>query len=71
MVLSDDYFEITGKVYCERHALQAMRGQARMGGPGVGPPGGSGGMAAPNGGLGPTDRKGLMAERRTTKLMMM
>lgn len=70
MVLSDDYFEITGKVYCERHALQAMRGQARMGGPGVGPPAPNG-MGAGNGGLNPTDRKGLMAERRTTKLMMM
>jgi hypothetical protein len=56
-VLSDDYFEIAGKVYCERHALAAMRGQARMaGGPG---------------GLNPPDRKALTAERRTTKLMMM
>lgn len=31
-VLRDDYFEISGKVYCERHALAAMRGQARIGG---------------------------------------
>lgn len=54
-VLSDDYFEISGKVFCERHALAAMRGQARMAGPG----------------LNPVDRRGLMAERRTTKLMMM
>ena len=54
-VLSDDYFEICGKVYCERHALAAMRGQARMAGPGLNPPG----------------RKALTAERRTTKLMMM
>ncbi|KAK4506923.1 hypothetical protein PRZ48_000656 [Zasmidium cellare] len=38
MVLSNDYFEITGKVYCERHALAAMRAQARM----------AGGLQAPN-----------------------
>lgn len=37
-VLSNDYFEITGKVYCERHALAAMRAQARM----------AGGLNAPN-----------------------
>ncbi|KAK5135889.1 hypothetical protein LTR08_004539 [Meristemomyces frigidus] len=54
-VLSDDYFEISGKVFCERHALAAMRGQARMAGPG----------------LNPHDRKAMTAERRTTKLMMM
>ncbi|KAI7234290.1 hypothetical protein KC330_g4913 [Hortaea werneckii] len=54
-VLSDDYFEISGRVYCERHALAAMRGQARMAGPGLNPP----------------DRKALTAERRTTRLMMM
>ncbi|KAK4546934.1 hypothetical protein LTR36_001666 [Oleoguttula mirabilis] len=54
-VLSDDYFEINSRVYCERHALAAMRGQARMAGPGLNPP----------------DRKALTAERRTTKLMMM
>lgn len=37
-VLSDDYFEIRNRVYCERHALAAMRAQARMGG-GLVPPG--------------------------------
>ena len=55
-VLSEDYFEITGKVYCERHALAAMRGQARVAGPGST--------------LGP-DKRALTAERRTTRLMMM
>lgn len=54
-VLAEDYFEIGGSVYCERHALSAMRGQVRMAGPGLNPP----------------DRKALTAERRTTKLMMM
>ena len=54
-VLSDDYFEIIGKVYCERHALAAMRGQTRMAGLGLTPP----------------DRKAMTAERRTTKLMRM
>ncbi|KXL41501.1 hypothetical protein M433DRAFT_72874 [Acidomyces richmondensis BFW] len=54
-VLSDDYFEITGKVFCERHALAAMRSQAKMAGTGLHPP----------------DRKALTTERRTTKLMMM
>ncbi|TKA26510.1 hypothetical protein B0A50_05347 [Salinomyces thailandicus] len=54
-VLSEDYFEIRGRVFCERHALAAMRGQSRMAGPG----------------LQPLDRKALTAERRTTRLMMM
>lgn len=58
-VLSDDYFELAGRVFCERHALAAMRGQARM----AGSP-----LAS---GLTPLDRRGLTAERRTTKLMMM
>ena len=54
-VLAEDYFEISGKVFCEKHALAAMRGQARLAGPsGVG--------------LNPPNWK---AERRTTKLMMM
>ncbi|KAH9826012.1 Zinc-binding domain present in Lin-11, Isl-1, Mec-3 [Teratosphaeria destructans] len=57
-VLSDDYFEISGKVYCERHALAAMRGQARLAGFGAG------GLSAP-------DRRALTAERRTTRLGMM
>jgi hypothetical protein len=73
MVLADDYFEIKGRVYCERHALAAMRSQPRKGGPpaasagyrGAGPQSGSGGLSAPN------DRRGLMAERRTTRLMVM
>ncbi|KAK3672383.1 hypothetical protein LTR78_007690 [Recurvomyces mirabilis] len=66
-VLSEDYFEISGRVFCERHALAAMRGQARMmAGPGLGV---GGGMPSSN--LNPQDKKALTAERRTTKLMMM
>ncbi|TKA51664.1 hypothetical protein B0A55_13083, partial [Friedmanniomyces simplex] len=74
-VLAEDYFEIGGRVFCERHALAAMRGQARMVGPGVvgqgavvgmGVGGGGGG-----GGLSVPDKKALTAERRTTRLMMM
>ncbi|KAF2774205.1 hypothetical protein EJ03DRAFT_322794 [Teratosphaeria nubilosa] len=57
-VLNEDYFEISGKVYCERHALAAMRGQARLAAPGAG------GLSAP-------DRRALTAERRTTRLGMM
>nr|POE47845.1 paxillin-like protein 1 [Quercus suber] len=57
-VLVDDCFELGGKVYCERHALAAMRSQSRM----AGSP-----LAS---GLSPSDRRGLTAERRTTKLMM-
>lgn len=30
-VLSDDYFEIGGKVYCERHAFAAVRSQSSLG----------------------------------------
>ncbi|KAK4634672.1 Paxillin-like protein 1 [Fulvia fulva] len=52
MVLAQDYFEITSKVYCERHALAAMRAQARLGA-----------------GLQPPDRRNLIAERRTTRLI--
>jgi hypothetical protein len=63
MVLSEDYFEIGGKVFCERHALAAMRAQPRpppgVGGPGMRP------------GLMPHGASGLKAEKRTTKLMMM
>ncbi|EME50019.1 hypothetical protein DOTSEDRAFT_68769 [Dothistroma septosporum NZE10] len=51
-VLAQDYFEITGRVYCERHALAAMRAQARLGS-----------------GLRPPDRRNLLAERRTTRLI--
>ena len=71
MVLAEDYFEIKGRVYCERHALAAMRSQPRMGGH----PGAPAGYRGPQSGLGglsaPVDRRGLMAERRTTKLMVM
>jgi hypothetical protein len=63
MVLSEDYFEIAGRVFCERHALAAMRAAPRpMMGPG-------GSRNAP--GLMPHGASGLKAERRTTKLMMM
>ena len=66
VVLSDDYFEISGRVFCERHALAAMRAQPRqMGPPGVRP--GPGGLMPPP----PHGASGLRAERRTTKLMMM
>ncbi|KAI5369861.1 Putative paxillin-like protein [Septoria linicola] len=54
MVLTDDYFEISSRVYCERHALAAMRVQAR---------------AAGIQGLYPTDQRTIMAERRTTRLI--
>lgn len=33
MVLSDDYFEINGRVYCERHAFTAIRAQSSSLGP--------------------------------------
>ncbi|KAK0904371.1 hypothetical protein LTR91_012734 [Friedmanniomyces endolithicus] len=69
VVLAEDYFEIGGRVFCERDALAAMRGlvgkktevpgQAKGKGVGVG-----GGLSVP-------DRKALTAERRTTRLMMM
>jgi hypothetical protein len=62
MILSDDYFEITGRVYCERHALAAMRAQARVVGPGRPEPG-------PGSSLNPRDRKQMLAERRTTRLI--
>ncbi len=65
-VLSEDYFEIGGSVFCERHALAAMRAQPRQGGPPG--PGRGGGQLMPHGGSG---LSGLKAERRTTKLMMM
>lgn len=77
IVLAEDYFEIRGRVYCERHALAAMRSQPRMvGPPGRGPPGPRGPGLYPGGGppgglSAPVDRRGLMAERRTTKLMVM
>lgn len=71
VVLSEDYFEIAGRVFCERHALAAMRAQPRppmgMGGPGRPGYGGPGGPM----GLMPHGASGLKAERRTTKLMMM
>ncbi|KAF2725716.1 hypothetical protein K431DRAFT_48099 [Polychaeton citri CBS 116435] len=60
-ILSDDYFEIMGKVYCERHALAAMRGQTRV----------AGTPAGPLSSLNPAMNGQLRAERRTTRLMMM
>lgn len=84
MVLAEDYFEIRGRVYCERHALVAMRTPPRFRGPpGAGPRGppgtnfsrgpgpGPGPYAGPGGLSAPVDRRALMAERRTTKLMVM
>jgi len=71
LVLADDYFEIRGRVYCERHALAAMRTQPRMGGPPRAGPGGYRGPTGPGGLSAPVDRRGLMAERRTTRLMVM
>ena len=66
-VLSDDYFEIRGRVFCERHALAAMRAQPRNVGPGGAPAPGK-----PTGpGLAPYAASNLRAERRTTKLMTM
>ena len=71
VVLRDDYFEIGGRVFCERHALANMRSQARM----VGPNGGAkgpGGVGVANGGLHPPGvRNPLTAAKRTTRLMMM
>ncbi|EMC99241.1 hypothetical protein BAUCODRAFT_395922 [Baudoinia panamericana UAMH 10762] len=54
-VLAEDYFEFGGRTYCERHALAAMRGQAKV-------------VVA---GLGVPDRRAMTAERRTTRLMVM
>jgi hypothetical protein len=72
MVLAEDYFEIKGRVYCERHALAAMRSQPRMGGHPGGRSGYRGAGSPSNLGLSaPIDRRGLMAERRTTRLMVM
>ena len=31
VVLNDDYFEISSKVYCERHAFAAVRSQGGLG----------------------------------------
>ncbi|KAK3716014.1 hypothetical protein LTR37_006744 [Vermiconidia calcicola] len=62
MVLDDDYFEIGGHVFCERHALAAMRAQPKAG-PGRSP--GPGGLTPPHG------ANSLRGERRTTKLMTM
>ncbi|KAM3418265.1 hypothetical protein BST61_g4266 [Cercospora zeina] len=54
VILTDDYFEINSRVYCERHALAAMRVQAH---------------AAGVQGLYPTDHRAMMAGRRTTRLI--
>ena len=62
-LLTDDYFDVQGRVYCEMHALASTRAMPRRGGG----PGGSlhskaGGPLSPLG-------KGLPgAERRTTKM---
>ncbi|KAK0283394.1 hypothetical protein LTR35_006468 [Friedmanniomyces endolithicus] len=80
VVLAEDYFEIGGRVFCERDALAAMRGLAgrktEVLGSGSGSETGAGvglkgkGMGGA-GGLSVPDRKALTAERRTTRLMMM
>lgn len=62
MVLDDDYFEIGGHVFCERHALAAMRAQPKAG---SSRPPGPGGLTPPHG------ASSLRAERRTTRLMTM
>lgn len=54
ITLTDDYFEISNRIYCERHALAAMRVQAH---------------AAGVQGIYPTDQRSIMAERRTTRLI--
>ncbi|KAK5170371.1 uncharacterized protein LTR77_004958 [Saxophila tyrrhenica] len=64
-VLSEDYFEIGGRVFCERHALAAMRAQPKQGVA----PGQAGRLGV--GPHGASSLSGLKAERRTTKLMMM
>lgn len=56
VILSDDYFEIGSRIYCERHALAAMRGQAQA-------------AKAVGAGLVTHGASNLRAERRTTKLM--
>ncbi|KAH8808029.1 hypothetical protein F5884DRAFT_857585 [Xylogone sp. PMI_703] len=58
MVLKRDYFEMNGRIYCERDAFRRTQQQGRF--LGVGGPGGG---LAPGG----TNRM----ERRTTRLMMM
>ncbi|OQO09938.1 hypothetical protein B0A48_04293 [Cryoendolithus antarcticus] len=69
VVLAEDYFEIGGRVFCERHALMAMRGQVRVANGPVAAAAASG--AGPNSSLAVLGQKELKAERRTTKLMMM
>ncbi|KAK0890674.1 hypothetical protein LTR02_014541 [Friedmanniomyces endolithicus] len=75
VVLAEDYFEIGGRVFCERDALAAMRGLAgkkteALAGSGAGLGKGKG-VGVGGGGLSVPDRKALTAERRTTRLMMM
>ncbi|GAB7366718.1 hypothetical protein MBLNU230_g0675t1 [Neophaeotheca triangularis] len=78
-VLREEYFEITGRVFCERHALAAMRGMVRTGGGRGGrglQPSGNGGVEVESGDGGGLDAQGpghkeLMAGRRTTRLMVM
>ncbi|OBT80537.1 hypothetical protein VF21_00314 [Pseudogymnoascus sp. 05NY08] len=59
--VSDGYFEIAGRVYCERDAMR--RAQMRARGRGGRGRGGPGGMLGVGGGMG-------RMERRTTRLMM-
>lgn len=59
--VSEGYFEIAGRVYCERDAMRRAQMKARgRGGRGRGGPGG---MLGVGGGMG-------RMERRTTRLMM-
>ncbi|KAL3422792.1 LIM1 domain-containing protein [Phlyctema vagabunda] len=60
--LNSDYFEMNGKVFCERDAYRRAQQQQNRGGRG-GPGGLGGGLAVPGG----TNRM----QRRTTRLMMM
>ena len=60
-LLTDDYFDVQGRVYCEPHAMASTRALPRRAGPGGSLHSRSGGPLSPLG-------KGLSAERRTTKM---
>ena len=58
-------------MFCERHALAAMRAQPKNVGPGGSSLGPSGPGRPGRSGLAPPGPSALKAERRTTKLMTM